>query len=56
MISLLDKDTTRKKQVDKSTIMPQFKGNNSDKIYEVNTIYNDAFYTKGSKSDHLQGL
>ena len=51
---LLEQDTTRKGQVDK-TIHLEFEAGDNEE-YEVEKIQNSAVYTMESETDHLPGL
>lgn len=55
-MSLLEKNTIKKKQVDKNVKQIDFDaGNNDDKEYEIETIKNSTVYTRKSV-DHLPEL
>ncbi len=54
-MSLLEQDTTRKGQVDKTTSKLEFKSDGNGKEYEVEVIRNNAVYVRESES-HLPGL
>ena len=54
-MSLLEQDTTRKKQVDKNVTELEFDAGNS-KEYKVEAIWENAVYAMESESGHLPGL
>ena len=56
-VSLLEKDTTRKRRVDEEVKQIEFdKGDNESRKYEVEVIWDNAVYTRESKSGHLSSL
>ena len=52
-MSLLEKDTTRKERVEK---IPELDVGDNSEEYEVEAIWNSAFYAMKSESVHLPGL
>ena len=54
-VSLLEQDTTRKRQVDENATKLDAGDNNSGK-YKMKSICNSAVYAKVSKLGHLSGL
>ena len=53
-MSLLEQDTTRKKQVDENAT--ELDANNKSGEYEMETIWDSAVYVRESKSSHLVGF
>ena len=54
-VSLLEKDTTRKRRVNKNNVTELNAGNDSGE-YKLEVIQDSAVYAKKSESDHLPGL
>ena len=56
-MSLLEQDTTRKKEVDENVRQIDFDaGDNKGREYEVEAIRNSTVYARKSKAGHLPGL
>ena len=55
-MSLLEQDTIRKSLVDKKIRQMEFDTGDNSGEYEIEVIWNNAVYTKKSKSGHLPGL
>ena len=54
-MSLLEKDTTKKRQVDGNATELDIDNNDSGK-YKMKAIWDSAVYTKESESGHLSGF
>ena len=52
-MSLLEQDTTRKRQVDEKTLQLEFENDGEDEEYEVKAICNSAVYVKELESGQL---
>ncbi len=55
-VSLLEKDTKKKEQVDEATSQLEFEGDGNGDEYEVEVICDSAVYARESDSGHLPGL
>ena len=52
----MEKDTNRKREVDKKTSQLEFKDNGKGEEYEFEAIWNSAVYAKDLESSQLSGI
>ncbi len=55
-MSLLEKDTTKKRRVDEVMSQLEFESDDEGEEYEIETICDSAVYARESDSGHLPGL